>query len=131
MKLINKDIDYAARALITLAGKKGSFMSVREIADKQKIPYQYLRRIFRSLIDHKIVQSKEGAAGGVKLLKYSGDISILKLIRIFHEDFDLSGCVVKGNLCPSHKTCVLRCWVTRIEKEVIDKFRKLTIKKLL
>ena len=131
MKLINKDIDYAARALITLAGSGKALMSARDIADAQKIPYHYLRRIFRALIAHGIVGSKEGATGGLKLIKDAGKISIYDLIKIYHEDFGLTACMAKGNLCPNHKVCVLRCEVTKIEKDVIGKFKKITIKKLL
>lgn len=131
MKLINKNTDYAVRALMVLAGNKDSFMSAKAIADNQKIPYQFLRRVLQLLIKNKLVESKEGSSGGVKLIADPGKIRLIDLIRIYHENFELSKCMFRGKPCSNRQTCVLRKEVLSIEEELISKFEKLTIKKLL
>ena len=40
MKLITKNTDYAIRALMVLAKHKGEYVSAREIAGEEKLPYQ-------------------------------------------------------------------------------------------
>ena len=131
MKLINKNTDYAVRAIMTLAGNRNSFMSAREIAEKQNIPYQFLRRILRPLIRKGIIKSKEGVGGGVKLVIDPDKIRVIDLIRIYHENFEISKCMFRGRPCSNRDNCVLREEVIAIENDLISKFEKLTIQKLL
>ena len=58
MKLFTKHTDYAIRALLELAGSKDEFLSARQIAKQQRIPYQFLRQILQGLIKNKLVISK-------------------------------------------------------------------------
>jgi Rrf2 family protein len=131
MKLINKDTDYAVRALMVLAGNGDNYMSAKAIAGAQKIPYYFLRRVLQPLIKNRIVISKEGTTGGVKLVVDPGKIRVSDLIRIYHENLELSKCMFRGKPCSNRPTCVLRKEVQLIEEELISKFEKLTIKKLL
>ena len=131
MKIINKDTDYAVRALMTLAGTGGSFMSAKTISKEQNIPYQFLRRIIKPLIKNKVVESKEGAEGGVRLLMNPGRIKVIDLIKIYHKGFEMSECMFRGKPCCNRATCVLRREVMKIEKLVTDRFEKMTIKSLL
>ena len=51
MKLLNKNTDYAIRALLHLGGAPaGAFVSAAEISEKQKIPYEFLRKLLRKMI---------------------------------------------------------------------------------
>jgi Rrf2 family protein len=131
MKLINKDTDYAVRALMVMAGNGGNYMSAKAIASAQKIPYYFLRRVLQPLIKKRMVISREGTAGGVKLAVDPGKIRVIDLIRIYHENFELSKCMFRGKPCSNRPACVLRKEVLIIEAELISKFEKLTIKKLL
>lgn len=131
MKLINKDTDYAVRALMAMAGNGDNYMSAKTIAAAQKIPYYFLRRVLQPLIKKRMVTSREGTAGGVKLAVAPGKIRIIDLIRIYHENLDLSKCMFRGKPCSNRRECVLRKEVLLIERELIYKFEKLTIKKLL
>ncbi|MCK4914394.1 MAG: Rrf2 family transcriptional regulator [Planctomycetes bacterium] len=134
MKLLTKNTDYAVRALVTLAGEEGGkseFVSIRKIAEKQKIPYQYLRNIVQILIKNKLVKSKEGATGGVKLNKRPDKIKMTDLINIFQGDIQLSECMFRKKICHNRKTCPLRKEIKGIEKIVKNEFAKLTIQKLI
>jgi Rrf2 family protein len=131
MKLINKNTDYAVRAIMELAGSGESFMSAKEISEKQKIPYQFLRRVLAPLIKNGIIKSKEGAGGGVKLAIGPDKIRIIDLIKTYHGNFQISECMFRGSPCLNRDNCVLREEITGIEKELISKFEQLTIRKLL
>jgi Rrf2 family cysteine metabolism transcriptional repressor len=131
MKLINKNTDYAVRAIMTLAGKRNSFMSAKEISEKQNIPYQFLRQVLRLLIGKGIIESKEGVGGGVKLVIAADKIRVSDLIRIYNKNFVISECMFRGKPCSNRKNCVLREEIIDIENDLISKFEKLTIQKLL
>jgi Rrf2 family protein len=131
MKVLTKHTDYAIRALIALAENRGDYHSSREISEVQSIPYQFLRRILQKLAREGIVESKEGAGGGVKLAVHPSRIRVVDIIKIFQGDIELSACMFRDTICENRRTCVLRKEIKRIEKMVTREFAKLTIQKLV
>ncbi len=131
MKLLNKKTDYAIRALLVLAEKKDSFLSVREVSKNQNIPYQFLRRILQELIKNKLVDSREGGKGGFKISKNPDLINLVDVIKIFQGNIQLVECMFRKQLCGNRKTCVLRREIKKIERIVDEKFKGISIAKLL
>ncbi len=131
MKLLTKDTDYAIRALIGLVIHKGEYISARIIAENHNLPYQFLRTIVQKLIKHKLVASKEGASGGLMIVKDPAKIRIIDVIRIFQGELELSDCMFRRKVCGNRGTCVLRKEIKRIESIVEKEFGKLTIKELI
>ncbi len=131
MKLLTKNSDYAVRALIVLAGNKTTFLSAREIAKQQDIPYQFLRRILQKLIRKKLVVSKEGGSGGFKINANPKDMSIVDIIRIFQGNVQLAECMFRREICTNRPTCVLRKEIKRVEKIVEKEFSGITLARLL
>jgi Rrf2 family protein len=131
MKVLTMNTDYAIRALLVLAKRQDTYTSAREIAGLQNIPYQYLRRILQILIGNGLVESKEGAGGGVRLVKDASKIEVAAVIRMFQGDVEISNCLVRGEICSNRNTCVLRREMKRIEKMLNDEFGKITIRSLM
>jgi Rrf2 family protein len=127
MKTITKNTDYAIRALMALAGRKGQFVSAREIASQQKVPYPFLRRILHGLIKNGLIQAKEGAGGGVRMHKNPAEIKIVDVINIFQGKVELTDCMFRGKSCHNRSKCVLRKEIKRIEGIVVREFGKMTI----
>ncbi|MGC8774705.1 MAG: Rrf2 family transcriptional regulator [Chlorobaculum sp.] len=131
MKVLNKETDYAVRALISLGMKSDGWVSAKVISDEQAIPYQFLRRILQELIRNGLVESKEGAGGGVRLAKEPGLIAVAEVIEIFQGKVQLSECMFRKQLCSNRANCVLRHEIMRIEKMVNNEFSQVTIGKLI
>lgn len=131
MALLKKNTDYAVRALMELALCEEEYISSRSIADRQGLPYQFLRSIMQKLIRSGLVESREGVKGGLRLGKNPKRIKIVDVIRIFQGDIELSNCLFQKKLCSNRSTCVLRKEIGRIEGLVEDEFGKLTIKGLI
>ena len=134
MQLINKDSDYAIRTLMFLSANKqsnNSLISIREISVKEKIPYQFLRRIAQKLAKKGYIESKDGVSGGIKLKVSTKEISISEILKIFQGEIELLPCVFQKKLCENSKTCVLREKIKRIEKGVIEEFENITIQSLV
>lgn len=131
MKLLTKHTDYAVRALIELAIHEGEYLSARAISQRQNIPYQFLRTILQELIRQGLVESKEGSAGGVKMIKDPKDIGIVDVINIFQGEIELSDCLFQKKLCGNRPTCVLRKEIKRIEAMVVNEFKEITIQGLM
>jgi Rrf2 family protein len=128
---LTKSTDYAVRALIVLAGARGEYFSAREIAHRQDMPYQFVRRVLQTLIKSGLVESKEGSRGGVRLLKDPRGIKLEDIIKMFQGNIQLSECVFRKKICSNRATCVLRKQINLIEDKVAREFRGITIAKLM
>ena len=131
MKLLNKDTDCAIRALLHLGLNDGMFVSANTIAAAQGIPAYYLKRILTRLIQGKILVSKEGVGGGVKLGLKPDAVRVDNIIRILQGEIQLSECLFRGKPCANRKACVLRSRIKKIESKVSDEFKKITLRTLL
>lgn len=131
MKFLTKNTDYAARALLVLAGHRGEYISARQVAREQKMPYQFTRRILQGLIKNGLVSSREGGHGGVKLEKDPKDIRIMDLINIFQGEVELFDCMFRDEICHNRETCILRHKIKRIEEIVKHEFEDITIASLM
>ncbi|MFH1877187.1 MAG: Rrf2 family transcriptional regulator [Candidatus Omnitrophota bacterium] len=130
MKLLTKNTDYAVRALITLAGAGDEFISARDVARGQNMPYQFIRKILGILIKEGLVESREGGKGGFKLKARPKDIKVTDIINIFQGKIQLSECIFRKRICENREKCVLRKEIRRIEDIVGKEFSKVTIAKL-
>ncbi|MCX7705430.1 MAG: Rrf2 family transcriptional regulator [bacterium] len=130
MKIITKNTDYAVRALCVMAKEK-DFISASRIAVKENIPLPYLHRILNRLIKEKIIVSREGKNGGVKLLKKPSEIKLAEIIRLFQGQIQVSQCIFRKNFCSFRNRCPLRKKLKKIEKSLINEFQKITIKTLI
>ncbi len=131
MNLLTKNTDYAIRALLVLTADRGKLLSVREISQRQKIPYQFLRGIMQKLIKHGFISSKEGVNGGFIISKDPESIKIIDIVKIFQGDLQLINCMFRKEICHNRKTCILRKKLKRIEKIIYREFEDISIKSLL
>jgi Rrf2 family protein len=127
MRLINRDTDYAARALSYLARHKGVVISVSELAGALQVPRPFLRKILQILQKHGLLVSYKGIGGGCKLVKPASKVHLVELASIFQGPMELSQCVFNLKICPNRDTCVLRTKMLAIEAQVIDNLKAITI----
>ncbi|MDD3590704.1 MAG: Rrf2 family transcriptional regulator [Thermoguttaceae bacterium] len=132
MKVFHKDADYAVRALLFLALQENDdFISATRMAKELGLPLNFLRRICSTLIKAKILEAREGASGGVRLLREPTTVNVLEIMELFHDDLELSDCTFRKALCPNRKTCVLRRRILGIEESVKREFQAITIQNLI
>jgi Rrf2 family protein len=81
---ISARTEYGCIALLELALHEdtGQPVRVREIAEKHGIPPQFLVQILSQLRGAGLVVSTRGAAGGYRLARDSGDITLGEAIRV-------------------------------------------------
>ena len=131
MKLVTKESDYAIRAVLFLAQNQDRYVSSREIAEKDNIPLRFLRKILIVLKEKNIIETKEGVAGGIKLKKKAGNISLKYLITLFQGEVQFTECLFRGNFCHNRATCVLRKRILNIETKIAEEFDEITIETLI
>lgn len=132
MRLINRDTDYAIKALCFLAkGKKEKIISASELVKELKIPRPFLRKILQVLNKRRILKSYKGNGGGFSLAMPAKMIFLVDLIKIFQGEFQLNNCLFKRSICPDVKVCLLKQKLEGIEKYVLSELESINIESLL
>ncbi len=131
MTLITKDTDYAIRALCFLAKNQAEPASVAEISKALNISYTFLRKIMQALNKKGILSSTKGKGGGFALKRVTDEIFVNDVIDIFQGPIDFKRCIVKHQICPDFKNCLLRDKIEKIEGYAQKVLESVTIKSLI
>jgi Rrf2 family protein len=131
MSLINRNTDYAVRALVHLARKKNGVIAVSQLARAEKLPRPFLRRIMQALCQNGLVVSRQGKTGGFSLKKRPTEISLGEVARVFQGELDISPCLFRNSACHNRRNCFLRKRLKKIEKIVVLELERTTIASFL
>ncbi len=97
---------YAIRALLYMAKHpEEGFMRVDQLSAKAKVPGPYLSKIMKKLAQNKIIESRRGLTGGVKLEK-SG-VSFYDICLIMNDPVVSQSCILSKHGCNSAKPCAM------------------------
>ena len=81
--LISSKSEYGLRALIDIATHQDDGPVGRSgIAERQRIPLAFLTQVLRALVAGGLLESTRGPAGGYRLSRKSGRISVLDVITV-------------------------------------------------
>ena len=76
-------VEYALHCLLYLAHREGAMRaaSVRDLAELQQVPGEYLAKLFTRMQKAGLITSVEGIGGGVRLAREASEISVLDVVR--------------------------------------------------
>lgn len=78
---ISARVEYALRALCTLAARPGEPLTAEELATAQGLPVRFLRAILNDLRRGGVVSSQRGNEGGYQLARPAGEITVGEIFR--------------------------------------------------
>ena len=99
---------YAVTAMLDLAiNHDNETVTLRNIAENQKISLSYLEQLFAKLRKHELVRGMRGPRGGYRLACSADDISIAQIISAVDEPMEFTDChglenCKGGERCLSH-----------------------------
>jgi Rrf2 family protein len=106
--LLSKTTAYGIRALTYLAQRSdGSLCSLQEIAESEKIPPIYLRKVLGELRRHRLLRSAKGIHGGYELMRPPQTITLWEIFQVLEPDPYLDECVLSCGMCHSPDSCGL------------------------
>ena len=129
MKFITKDMDYAIRAVMAIASSKKKSLNVKEILAQTNIPRPFLRKIMQTLSHKGIVNTIKGRNGGFSLV--NEDVSFHDIITAFAAKITLNDHIFRGKKCQMFQTCNVRKEMDDVERELNDRFKNISIKKIV
>lgn len=82
MSHISTGVEYALHCLLFLAGRPGGAdeASVKDLADLQGLPADYMAKLFTKLSKAALVRATEGVRGGFALARAPSAISVLDVV---------------------------------------------------
>jgi Rrf2 family protein len=108
MKLSTRG-QYGTKALLELAlHYREGLIPLKDIAQRQQIPLQYLEHLITPLIAGGLVRSTRGARGGVLLAKSPKEIRLSEVIQLLEGSIALVECVNNPGACSRSELCVTR-----------------------
>lgn len=131
--MITREADYAARAVAYLSSKEdsGEPISTINLSESMDIPYRFLRKIIKTLVDEGIVISKRGKGGGLSLTRPAKDISLLDVINaVDSRGIALNFCLKEGNTCDRKCQCKINTELAEVQKIVNEKLSNIKFNNL-
>lgn len=124
---ITTKTEYSVRALCELCFREKP-VSLRIIADTQKLPLKYLEHLFRDLKSFGIVKSVSGAKGGYILNKNAEDITLLDILKAVEKDVSVYSCThsTETEYCIGMPCKFYNVW-EKINLQIVDYYKKINL----
>lgn len=93
---VSKKAQYGLRAMVYLAkhSSEEKVCPLKEISEKEKIPFDFLEKIISELQETGLVKAKKGVQGGYFLAKEPKEITTGEIVRVLESTVPVScfGC---------------------------------------
>lgn len=130
MKISTKS-QYGLRALIALARSEKDFLSLKEISEKEGIPFNYLEKIIAHLQKQGIVKAKRGKYGGYALPCPPNKIKIKKVIEALEENWITIKCLKKDFVCEKENDCLAKVFWEKLQRSIDQTLNKISLGDLI
>lgn len=98
--------EYAIRCISYLSKKDGdAWVPKLEIVENVEVPASFLAKIVQDLSKSGLIEIKQGAKGGYRLLKSPEDITLLEVVEIMIGRIYLNDCLGNPSSCQLNDTC--------------------------
>lgn len=106
--MISQTVEYALRAIVTIAQQEGRPCTAKKIAEITQVPLPYLSKLMQGLVRGGVVNSQRGLHGGFVLTKEPDKFSILDIVNVVEPIKRIHECPLRihahgTNLCPLHR----------------------------
>lgn len=115
---------YALRVMIALAARgQQAPVPLKELAQKEEIPYKFLESIMCELAKAGLVESVRGKNGGYRLTAPPKNCTAADILRVTETSFTAAACTNENADCPRAEMCpTLPMW--RALDEAVDELLK-------
>jgi Rrf2 family protein len=123
--------DYGVRAMLALARTAGARMSGNEIAADANISRFFVTQVMGDLVRAGLVEARTGRAGGYRLVRPAGDISILAIVTALEGDTRRRSCVLSATPCRREDACEVHDIFGRAQEALIERLSEATLAEAL
>ncbi len=128
---ISKKSQYGLRAMVFLAkkmtrGVPQEFFSLKDISEKEGIPFDFLEKIMSELEKNKLVRAKKGIQGGYVLSRSPEKITAKDIVEVLENTV-----AVNCSLCGKSKKCLTRNVWRKIDTTMNRTLKSITLANLI
>jgi len=117
--------------LISLAQNK-QVLSLKQVALQAHLPYHFLAKLTRELIQAKIITAKEGKHGGYLLTRAPNKINLKQVLTALGEELSLARCLAHSKChLKRQKNCKVRLVWAKLKTNIDKQLQKLTLQDLI
>lgn len=120
---VSEAANLALRAATFIAANPGRNVRAREIVEKHGVSGGHLNKVMEKLRKSGIVEATRGPAGGFRLAKPAGKISLLKIYEAVEGKLEINECLFGRPVC-GKKACILKNKLGNISKELRKYFQE-------
>jgi Rrf2 family transcriptional regulator, iron-sulfur cluster assembly transcription factor len=114
--------EYALRAMLYICSKPfGTSYQISEIAEKNDIPDNFLRKIIPLLKKAALLNSQRGNGGGITLQRKAEHITPLEIINAVEGPILLNKCLVHDKFCSRDDFCSFHTLWADAQQQLKDK----------
>ncbi|MEY2727706.1 MAG: hypothetical protein RLZZ458_3573 [Planctomycetota bacterium] len=128
--MISQSVEYALRAIVTIAQNAGRVCTAKEIAESTRVPPSYLPKLLQALSRGGIVSGQRGPNGGFQLLQPPEELTLWHVVNAIEPFQRIRECPLgirshSGQLCPLHSS------LDHAMATAEELFRKMTVAQML
>lgn len=106
--MISQTVEYALRAIVTIAQHDGLSCTAQQISKLSQVPAPYLSKLMQGLVRAGLVNSQRGLHGGFTLSKEPSELSIWEIVEAVDPFQRILVCPLDikshgSDLCPLHR----------------------------
>ena len=106
--MLSQTAEYALRAMVALASRKGDARTAHELASDSQVPLDYLSKILNLLTRAGIVTSQRGRGGGFQPVRPAAELTVLQVVSAVDPIKRIKTCPLglkahSEHLCPLHR----------------------------
>lgn len=124
---VSQKTEYGIRAMIYLAREFDEVVSIRELAERESMPVNFLEQIMADLRKAGLLESVRGPRGGYRLKKTPSSISVGEVVTILEGTLSPARC---ESDCSRLSGCSTRSVLKRIEKSITETLSDINLRDL-
>lgn len=137
MLQLTKRTEYGLIALTHLAGpagRAGSVVSAREVAEHYSVPRRLLAEVLKDLVREGLVESHRGATGGYTLSRPAEKVTLGEVVAALEGRPSIASCESLGAFhnggCDVEPRCPIRSPIQKIQSSIWAMMQRTTLRDL-
>lgn len=130
--MLTQKARYGLRAMVKLAETGDELMFIGDLSESERIPRKFLEAILIELRNKGLLDSRRGKAGGYRLAREPGQITLGEIIRILDGPLAPIRCASRTAFIPCDDCGdVDACWIRWVMQDVRDAMSNILDKRTL
>jgi Rrf2 family protein len=122
---------YAVQAMAHLDPEGVSASFIRDLAEAAEVPAPYLAKLVQRLADGKLIISKRGYRGGIRLARPASKITLLEIDEAIQRGEQGDRCLLGLEVCSDERACPMHAFWKVNRESIREKLSSTTLSDLM